>query len=447
MAGRYDKRHAGDKPTDNRIGAQRDADRLLYSSAFRRLGGITQVVAATEGHVFHNRLTHTLKVAQVARRLAEMLVRNAPDPEEFTRNILDPEVVTGAAMAHDLGHPPFGHVAEKRLRRLVAEVDPDNGFEGNAQSFRIVTRLARCDIAFPGLNLTRATLNAILKYPRFHNPNDEDAPGYRKWGAYRTESEDFWFARGLENVDQAEKGFDYNGPKSVEAAIMDWADDITYAVHDAEDMYRAGLAPLDRLAAVAKERERFAAWVQERWHRARREPVAPEELAKAIEIIPVSFGSDRPYDGTDSQRIALRSFTSSLIGRYVAATSLEEQQSDWRLRIEPWARLEVDALKELTWHYVIERPALASQQEGQLRIIDDLFEILLDAASGSRNQALLPERVRHQLELAVGATADVPSLRGRIVCDAICSFTEDEAMQLHRRLTGIDLGSVIDVIV
>jgi dGTPase len=157
---------------DRRSPAQIDRDRILYSTAFARLAEVTQVVAAERGHVFHNRLTHSIKVGQLARRMAEKLLREQPD-EVAALGGLDPDVAEAAGLAHDLGHPPFGHIAEETLHHLVQTKGRlKDGFEGNAQSFRIVAKLAVSD-ALPttgtktidGLNLTRATLNGILKYP------------------------------------------------------------------------------------------------------------------------------------------------------------------------------------------------------------------------------------------------------------------------------------------
>ncbi|MGB9286651.1 MAG: dNTP triphosphohydrolase, partial [Candidatus Sulfotelmatobacter sp.] len=121
---------------DDRTPAQRDRDRILYSSSFRRLAEVTQVVSASSGYVFHNRLTHSLQVAQVGRRLAEKLCKKYP---ALTTDLICPDVVEAACLAHDLGHPPFGHVAEHRLNELAKAY---GGFEGNAQSFRIVSSLA-----------------------------------------------------------------------------------------------------------------------------------------------------------------------------------------------------------------------------------------------------------------------------------------------------------------
>ena len=153
-----------DRTDDHRGPFQRDRDRIIYTSAFRRLAWVTQVVSAYEGDPFHNRLTHTLEVAQIGKRLAEKLLDEQPE-EATAIGGLDPEVVEAAALAHDLGHPPFGHAAERELDRLVRESGTSDGFEGNPQSFRVVTKLSVKGRESPGLNLTRATLDAILKYP------------------------------------------------------------------------------------------------------------------------------------------------------------------------------------------------------------------------------------------------------------------------------------------
>jgi dGTPase len=215
-----------------RTDGERDRDRILYASAFQRLSGITQVASPETGAYFHNRLTHSLKVAQVGRRLAQYLrvkSREASRPSPSVSN-LDEDCVEAACLGHDLGHPPFGHVAEEMLDELASAWC---GFEGNAQSFRIVAKLALRDPRQGGLNLTRVTLNGLLKYPWLKGEGPKEKGD--KWGAYESEREDFVWVR--EDVD------DQN--PTVEAEIMDWADDVTYAVHDLEDFYRVGLVPLD----------------------------------------------------------------------------------------------------------------------------------------------------------------------------------------------------------
>ena len=203
---------------------QRDRDRVLYAGAFARLAEITQVVSPEHGYVFHNRLTHSLKVGQIARRIAEKCIRDQPNEVEVVGGI-DPDAAEAAGFAHDLGHPPFGHVAEYELNKLVRESGVVDGFEGNAQSFRIVARLATSDARdeddkpIRGLNLTVRVLDGMLKYPWGYQANSHYAD---KWGYYSTESEVFdWVRTGRPTLQ-----------RSATAEIMDWADDITFAIHD-----------------------------------------------------------------------------------------------------------------------------------------------------------------------------------------------------------------------
>jgi dGTPase len=189
-------------------------------------------VGSHETELFHNRLTHTLEVAQIARRLAERLTADDPD---FAEQV-NPDIVETAALAHDLGHPPFGHIAEDELDRLVTGQDIPAGFEGNPQSFRIVTSLAHRSDSHHGLDLTRASLQALSKYPW---PRSTSGYHHRKYGTFDADEDYFdWTRRGLPG--------DLREEQTPEATIMDWADDVAYALHDVDDFFRVGLIPLDR---------------------------------------------------------------------------------------------------------------------------------------------------------------------------------------------------------
>jgi dGTPase len=443
--GRAARRHP-DKRSDARSSFQRDRDRLIYTDAFRRLAGVTQVISALEGHVYHNRLTHTIKVAQVARRLAERLGERgdlvAP-AEGLPAPPLSPDVAEAAALAHDLGHPPFGHVGEHELQRLLEPLDPADSFEGNAQSFRIVTRISRSQARFTGINLTRASLLAILKYPWLRHPGDPF--GSLKWGAYSSELDDFRFAKELAD-DAPLPG--PGEPLSLEAQVMDWADDITYAVHDIEDLFRAGLIPLDRLSISQRARDEFTSWVHARWRSHGREE-SPDDIALSLKAMRSLLGIWQPFEGTSEHRTRLRTFCSVLIHRYVQSTGLAFD-GRWDLDIPREIRLEVDVLKELTWFYVIERPNLATQRHGHRSVIRGLFETYMDAAdtTGSAvSRNILPPRVREEVDLAAAAGLSSPAARARIVCDAICSMTDEEALRTHTRFTGHTLGSVFDPVI
>lgn len=213
---REERLYSDSKADDQRKVFERDRDRILYSQSFRRLAQVTQVVSASESHAFHNRLTHSLLVAQVARRLAEKLIRETPQDVIDQVGSVDADVIEAAALAHDLGHPPFGHAAEEELDKLAKDIGLRDGFEGNAQSFRILTRLANHRSQYPGLNLTRATLNAVLKYPWFRD-NNPKTKQYRKYSVYDLDEKAFIFARPSKCKKQ-----------TAEANIMDFADDLTY---------------------------------------------------------------------------------------------------------------------------------------------------------------------------------------------------------------------------
>lgn len=421
----------GDNPGDRRSSGRRDRDRILYSSAFRRLAGITQVVSATDRHPIHNRLTHTLEVAQIGRSLAEELLRTDGNAElAASLGGLDPDVVEAACLAHDLGHPPFGHVAEKELDRLVKAHDVLGGFEGNAQTFRIVTKLGVRYRGVEGLDLTRATLCAILKYPWMRGTEGDRA---EKWGAYASEEKEFSFARALLPV-----GSD---AQSLEAALMDWADDVAYAVHDLEDFYRAGLIPLDRLAIDEAERDRIVD--AELARNTKLKKFDRQDLANAFgEILTISpiIG---PYLGNHESRARLRSFTSSLVDRYVKDVVLDVDDSGTvALDIDQEFRMEVAMLKGLTWQYVIESRALITQRYGHRSLIESLFKTLCEAGSSEKDRRIFPEFYRERL-----GTSPSDALVVRVVADVIASLTESQVVDLHHRLTGIALGGVLDPIV
>lgn len=419
------------KSGDDRSPAQRDRDRIIYSSAFRRLTEVTQVVAADNAHVFHNRLTHSLQVAQVGRRIAEKLLKKQAATAHDVGGI-DPDVVEAACLAHDLGHPPFGHLAEEELNRLAKGAV--GGFEGNAQSFRIVTKLAFRSTAYAGLNLTRATLNALLKYPWQRNRNTANRG---KWGAYDSEAKEFTFARALM------PGAAFQ--RSAEAEIMDWADDVTYSVHDIEDFYRAGRVPLHLLATGdSRETKAFFDGVFERrngasgvWQRFTR-----SEFESAFqELLPMHFRLDEAYNGTKDHRSRLRSFTLRLIGRYINGLELQKPNNAKapRVSIDDEFIKEVAMLKELTWHYIIMAPALATQQAGQREIVRGLFHIFSEAAESASERRLFPAYYQEAIRDGTSLTE-----RRRIVVDMIAGMTEVQAITLYQRLMGINLGSGLE---
>ena len=425
IANRQARQHKHDG-SDQRSSFEKDRDRLLYSSAFHRLAGITQIVRAGEAGVFHTRQQHTIKVAQVGRRLGQKLLREQEDDASFRG--LDPEVVEAACLAHDLGHPPFGHIGEHTLHELVLKGDAD-GFEGNAQSFRIVTKLAIRFEDFDGINLTRATLAACLKYPWFRSTSGKRN---QKWSAYKSERAEFDFAREHHQHDE----------KTLEAELMDWADDVAYSVHDLEDFHRCNALPWGK---VLDDRDSVIA------HAIRKEDNASDlkpRLNEAYDRLQGFFNGvytdllRAPYEGTRWQREQLRRMTSFFIGRYIAAVTINPKREDAKTVCFDEALVdEVRILKQITRDYIIGSPTLAAQQHGQKRVIKELFEaICSDLENGQEYPSFLPVRLRYLREIAGTSTT-------RFVADCIASLSEAEAIGLHARLTGSVTGSVLDPIV
>lgn len=417
-----DQRRVRERRPAVRTDAGRDRDRILYSSAFLRLGHVTQVASPEVGHIFHSRLTHSLKVAQVARRLAEQLLHAKGTMTGASAKLvdaLDADATEAAALAHDLGHPPFGHLAEQELESRSADI---GGFEGNAQSFRILTRLAVRSSGSLGINLTRRTLNGVLKYPWVRGSAPSDST---KWGVYDADQDYFDWVR---------EGFPPH-ERSLEAELMDWADDVTYAVHDMDDFYRAGLVPLDRLTEPGEELDAFTSYV------ASRHPERESALTEAAQRLFLQFFPGMPrYRGHAEERAHLRKVGSELITRYIDALTLSNagRQTAW-LEIDDLAHAEVTVLKDLTWFYIIERPSLAVIQRGQRTAIGTLFELFTEAAeSDPIDGRMFPPAFAELLQRA----AD-PRTRRRIVVDFLAGMTEDSAVEIYRRAVGTSSGSLL----
>ena len=430
MAEREDRRHqtlSRRTSGDERSPFEKDRDRILYSSNFQRLARVTQVVSPDDRFLTHNRLTHSLEVSQIGQSLANtLLCRRDQRALIAEAGGIDPMVVAVAALAHDLGHPPFGHVAERELDGLLVAAGLADGYEGNAQSFRIVTKLAVRYPEIPGLNLTRAVLNALLKYPWLRG---ENAARPTKWGTYRSELDDFRWAREL----AAGK----TNQRCLEADLMDWADDVAYAVHDMSDFYRAGLIPLDRLANDEGERDRFMAAEVQRLNIA---PGDQDEPRQILDGMAQWFPGDGPFAGTRLDRAGLSSFTSSLIGRYINAVSIIRREDGVpAVSIDPVKQREVQLLNGLTWYYVINSPALMSQRFGQRSLIRALFGTLREAAASSHDVHIFPAFYREMLE-----AAECDKERLRVVADYIASMSEGQVIEIHQRLNGQSLGSGLE---
>lgn len=545
------KNHPGSHGETYRGPFERDVDRIKYTQFFRRLKNVTQVARAGEAYLYHDRLTHSLKVAQVGKRLAQLLLRREAEKVlEDTRNAnielgefslpdenpersfylaqdivsrivdddiargLNPNIVEAACLAHDLGHPPFGHIAEKELDALLvkythpAKDNPENWeydwtleslpepnpdeegwsiddidawakaageevpglrFEGNAQSFRILTRLASHSGSNTGLGLTLASLAAVGKYPygrgewiksdegsfraldtsvSASGPRDSRSAG--KFGFYESEREAFELVRNELSLS--------SGP-TLAADIMDYADDATYAVHDLIDFYKYDQIPLHRLLRQSHPRYSYD------------EPTEKENLVDSIDPLDggpsveetmeflaseaesLSTSLFRPYEGKKEQQQALQAFASTLIEFFIDANDQVDNQLAIRDTNRGYRLADINGhftghirtLQKLTEYYVITDTALAGQQRGQQKILRELFDALYDEAKNSdRESSAIPEPYVDWFENDDIGGAEHTA---RTVADVIASMTERQVLKLHGRLTGDSPGSLEDYIV
>ena len=419
------------RPSDPRSPYRRDRDRVLYSGHFARLAEITQVVSPERGYVFHNRLTHSLKVAQIARTIAEVFALKHPGPCERLGGI-DADAAEAAGLAHDLGHPPFGHIAEQELDRLVRRAGVPDGFEGNAQSLRIVCRLAVSDavtlendvaIAISGLNLTRKTLAGMIKYPWGYGANSSKPD---KWGYYSEEQEYFEWARtGCRP-----------GRKTLIAEVMDWADDITYAIHDLLDFYRAGLIPIELMhkrqdVPASVERKSFVE------HMIARRPEwgnRQEECEAALDslLAAVPFDMTHRYSGNEGDEQSLYQFATILISRYVNSIEPSSADDGSAVQIQKDARDQVDVLKAFIWRYVILNPDMAQLQLGHRRAIRLVFRESLRATRKQKDAHFFPEPFKGRLAECVN-----DAQRVRLAADYVAGLTERELINTYSRLQGL----------
>jgi dGTPase len=397
---------------------QRDRARVLHSSALRRLAAKTQVVRAGSGDFPRTRLTHSLECAQIGRELGAVLG-------------CDPDLVDAACLAHDLGHPPFGHNGESALAALA---DPGGalacgGFEGNAQSLRLLTRLEP-KVTGAGLNLTRATLDAALKYPWFPEATEVIPPAPEnvtlqlpaKYGAYLSDISAFeWVRAGAPGR-----------RRCLEAQVMDWADDVAYSVHDVEDGLQAGLVSLKNLSDHS-ERWRVSAVALDHY--------CPQSWGVTVAELETVFAEfirldcwQFSFDGGSASLVAAKNLTSELVGRLCQAAQdgtravagpapLSRYAAD--LVVPRRQLLECALLKAVAAHYVMTRKDAMAEQAREREVITELALAIERGAPATLDPVFQPS----------WDNAANDGERHRVIIDQLASLTDTSALAWHARLT------------
>lgn len=386
----------------------RDRARLVHSSGLRRLAAKTQVLSPTSGVDFaRNRLTHSLEVAQVGREIAQSLD-------------LDPDIVDTACLAHDIGHPAFGHNGERAIDEWADDI---GGFEGNAQSLRLIARLEPKVFGEAGesygLNLTRATLDATTKYP--WSRAEGRAKGTRKFGVYDDDLPVFeWMREGAPA-----------GRRSIEAQVMDLSDDIAYSVHDLEDAVVEGFLPIEEFEY--RDNREAIVYAAADWSGGR---FSTDELAEALDRLVAAPYWVHRYDGSARHLAGLKNLTSQLIGRFAqtATSATLEAYPHEQLLIRHRADVvvprgiaaEIALLKGAVAGFVmslpVRQPVYARQRELLAELLDGLW------ATGSRH-------LERPLADAFERAAD-DAARRRVLVDQVASLTDQSALALHREVVG-----------
>jgi dGTPase len=443
----------------------KDYARIVHSPSFRKLQGKTQLIPAGENYFFRTRLTHSLEVAEIATRIAHRL-NNLPDLGDYK---LDYDLITCAALLHDIGHPPFGHSGEEALNEKMAE--HELSFEGNAQTLRLVTRLEnrlgqRNPVAGVyedprGLNLTVGTLAGILKYDKaWQRPRGPLKGDPKIVKAYYPEER--------ETVRLLKERLRVQGEQlyTIECQIMDFADDIAYSAYDLEDTLEASIVTPFDLPAVHEDMlgritDDVNVQIAKRYgDRVITRKDVLRELAKVFGTIldfahPDNYNMKRWLDrvvfvGRSHNEAQLhaknpllrRQFLETLIEGNIESVraDLDAQRPFMSvLRPQPDRLLTMECMKAFNYHKVIASRKLQIPHFRAKHIVKTLFDALCDDISG----VLLSDIERAQL--AKYKKRD-DRRRMRIICDVIAGFTDREAVKLFNRLNSGNDMSVFDYV-
>lgn len=394
---------------DYRTPFQTDRDRIIYSSAFRRLQAKTQVFLSGEFDFYRTRLTHSLEVAQIGRSICSFLKQTSPFLNETF--FVDPDLVEAVCLTHDLGHSPFGHAGERTLHDLMKKF---GGFEGNAQSLQIIS-----ETIYPGLesrrgmNPTRSFIDGILKYKTLFAENLEALNHF----IYDEQAYLRSFVLGEAQLSDIQ---DLNRFRSLECEIMDWADDTAYCLNDLVDSINAGFLRFERV---------------QRW--AEMQNLRGDQAQHAETVL--SAIRERKAESRFSRKIGAFIRSCSLFER---ATTLSQTTNRYRfgLLIEPFARTEAEFYKRLSQDLVFDHSQLHQLERKARVILEGIFRVFSECYLEDGSTRLLPESFDRIIRLKRDSRT-----RARTLCDYIAGMTDGFAIRTYKRLFDPDFGSILDL--
>jgi len=403
---------------DYRTAFQIDRDRIIHSSEFRRLQGKTQVFLPGEYDYYRTRLTHSIEVAQIGRSICNYLLASQKDI--FSENYcIDADLVESACLTHDLGHPPFGHAGERTLHRLMKNY---GGFEGNAQTLRLITEIFyRNDNERRSMNPTRAFVDSILKYKSFYGQLDN--PDNHFIYDYQKEILDFTFNNRFDSINLLQ-GEELNSFKSIECKIMDWADDTAYAINDLVDSISGGFINIFKLL---------------RWK---------EENINSLSDTQISF-VDKIIDWIKTDKYKAK--FGSEIGDFILACKIKQTKSvfdnltnryKFDLIIDPQFQEKVNLYKKIAVELVFKSSQINQMEFKGDRMLTNIFKALEENYITSlKPNVLLPDftdqLIRNEKDVLI---------RARLVCDYMSGMTDSFAIRNYKRLFDSEYSSLKDIV-
>jgi dGTPase len=397
------------EPDEYRTAFQTDRDRIIYSSAFRRLQAKTQVFLSGEFDFYRTRLTHSLEVAQIGRSICSFLKQTSPFlHEDF---FIDPDLIEAICLTHDLGHSPFGHAGERTLHHLMKQF---GGFEGNAQSLQIIAETIYPGLdARRGMNPTRAFIDGILKYKRLFREDSEAL------NQFIYDEQEYLRIFVLGDTLSSTIG-DLNHFRSLECEIMDWADDTAYCLNDMVDSMNAGFLRFERV---------------KRW--AEIQNLQGDQARHAEAILAVI--REGKAEARFSKKIGSFVRCCSLIERSTPASSTTNRYR-FGLAVDPAVRVEADFYKRLSQELVFDHSQLHQLERKSRVILEGIFEAFSESYLNGNGFRLMPESFDRLIRLKQD-----PRARARILCDYIAGMTDGFAIRTYKRLYDPDFGSLLDL--